>query len=132
LPGGGYLPHRAACAGDDEIGGGKRGSELVGKRKQLVVVACDPSAQAVVVALAAQVEDGGSRLAERFDGQLVEARSSLAAPEDEEDPRARRQVEDAAALGARKRPVPGRDRSAGDPVLRPVAPLDRKSEKHAA
>ena len=76
------------------------------------------------------MKDGRARSApKRLDHELVEARRSLAAAEDEQHTGPRRQVEGATALGPRGRAVPGRDRAAGDAVLRPVAALDREREE---
>ena len=84
LPCGSDLPHRPSRPSDDEIGRGERGSELVGERQQLVVVASHAREKTLVVALAAQVEHSRTRLAEGLDHEVIQARSPLTPAEDED------------------------------------------------
>ena len=112
--GGGDLPDRSARAGDDEIGGGESGAEVVRERGAAVVGARD-AARALVVALAGEMEHGRPAVAERLERGLVQPLRALAPAEDEDDRPLLRKLEAAARLppdrpAARAR----RDRPADD------------------
>ena len=126
---GGELPHRPARTREDEVGRAESGAELVGERHELVVRAGDSILQPLELALAREVEDCGTRSAEAFDDDVVQARRSLAPAVHEQDARARRQVEHAASFRLRCRAIAGRDRAAGHAVLRSLTPLDGKREE---
>ena len=94
MPGGGELPDRAARARDDEVGRAERRAELVGERHEPVVVAPHATAQRLVVALAAQVQHGGPAAPNASTTSSFRLARALAAAEDEQHARSRRQVED--------------------------------------
>ncbi len=86
------------------------------------------SLQLGVVALAAEMDDGVTRLRPRVERDLVEKAGAERAAEDEDDLGVGRQAERRTRLGARARVRRRRDRPADRPVLLPVAPNGQREK----
>ena len=125
----GELPDRAACPRDREIGRGEGGAEVSRRRDEDVVVPVHPAAQALVVALARDVQHRRTFVAVGVDREVVEAACARERAEEGDHRRLPRQVEAAAALFLRDAAMVGGHRSACDAVLRAVASRDAVGEE---
>ena len=114
----------------DDVGGAVRDADLVDERQQEVVGARDAALQLGVVALAAEVEDGGPGVGPGVERDLVQQARAEGAAEDEHDA-ARRGAGRAGCAPPRGDAVATPPGSAGRrAVLLPV-PAERKREEDA-
>ena len=127
----GELPDRAACPRDREIGRSEGGAELGRRRDEDVVVPVHPPAQALVVALARDVQHRRALVAVRLDREVVEAARAGERAEERDHRCLPRQVEATAALFLRDAAMVGGHRPAGDAVLRAVPARDAVGEEDA-
>ena len=126
----GELPDRAAGPRQRDVGRAVGDTYLVHERLEDVVGTRRAAAQVGVVALAAEVDDGGAAVGPGVERQVVEEPRAERPAEDQYDARVRGEPEPAACLLAGHRPRGGRDRAADRTVLLPV-PADRQREKDA-
>ncbi len=124
------LPDRAAGPRQRDVRRAVGDAYLVHERLEDVVGPRRAAAQLGVVALAAEVDDGGAAVGPGVERQVVEEPRAQRPAEDQHDARVRGETEPAACLLARHRPRGGRDRAADRTVLLPV-PADGQREKDA-
>ena len=129
---GGELPDGAARPRDREVGCREGGAELGGRRHEHVVAPVHATAQALVVALAGDVQYRRALVAVGVDGEVVEAARAGERAEEGDHRCLPGQVETATAFFLRDAAMVGRHRPAGDAVLRAVAPRDAVGEEDAA
>ena len=113
--------------------GAARAAPKSGRRRdEHVVVAMHALAQALVVPLAGDVQDGRAGVAVGLDGEVVEAARACESAEEGDHRPVRRQIEATASLLLRDAAVVGRDRPPGDAVLGAVAAGDPVGEEDSA
>ncbi len=112
-------------------GAARAAPNSVGRRDEDVVVPVHPPAQALVVALARDVQHRRAFVAVGVDREVVEAARARERAEERDHRRLPRQVEAAAALFLRDAAMVGGHRPAGDAVLRAVPPRDAVGEEDA-
>ncbi len=131
-PCGRELPHRPAGARDGQVRRGERRAELVRRLHEHVVLSVDTVAQALVVALAGDVEHSGAGVAVRRHGEVVQAARAGERAEDRDHRPGRGQAEAPPALGLAEASMSRRHRPSRDAVLGAVTSWDLVGEKDAA